>query len=100
MKNIEKKFKEWHECMPCENYHPYYFIFEAGYEIAKREYEMRLKEAEDALKFYSFHLNWYWDDLSYAFNIIDVNDLGEVMDAGSEIGGKRAREYFKKWSKE
>jgi hypothetical protein len=74
--------------------------FKKGYELAQKEMDDRLKEAEECLKFYADRSQWDWDNDSYAFNRIAAVDLYRFMDAGSEIGGKRAREYFKKWGVE
>lgn len=80
-KNLEEKFKEWHDSMPCENYHPYLFIFKAGYNLYKEKMEQRLKEAEELLR------------------VIDAEDFSIITeDCLLRILGN-VRRYFEKYKK-
>lgn len=60
-----------------------------------RERERRI-EAEKALEFYAPSMNWHWrlDDVN---NVIGDSDLSVPEGLYYPRGGKRAREYFKKW---
>jgi hypothetical protein len=58
----------------------------------------RLKDAEDALKFYADKLSWH-DDGSNFIDIINSEDTQEFRPERKSvyIGGRRARSYFKKY---
>lgn len=102
LKNIEEKFKKWTGGDMIEGMgKDYVFIgFKGGYETAKLEYEERLKESEKALKFYCDPGHWGIDTPGKTTSI-DPCDQEHYDDEYSNYGirgGKRAREYFKKWS--
>ncbi len=64
--------------------------------------ETRLKEAEECLKFYANPGHW-GTDLPGMSTAIDPVDQSAASYRGANYdirGGKRAREYFKKWGVE
>lgn len=97
-----KRFKlKWHR------YEGWYWVGDGPCETLVREIEVvsaqdydalaeRLREAEAALAFYAPSMNWHWrlDDVN---NVIGDSDLSVPEGLYYPRGGKRAREYFKKW---
>lgn len=70
-----------------------YYAFKAGYELAKKELEERIKEAMEVIKFYSHRY-----DINGKENIFEFHQFDSACDACRETCyGLKAKEYLEKW---
>lgn len=93
MKTIEDKFEEFvnSDYLKNDNYSFDKRCFEAGYELAKKEMEERLKEAEFVIKFYA-------SESPQPGGCVD-NDYTNIIRLVVP-SNKPASKYLDKWGKE
>lgn len=98
MKNIEEKFEEWckEDKYICNTD---LLSFTKGYETAKREYEAKLKEAVEVIKFYGDEMNYDIDNYyglsgQMRYRCVLNKDREERNDV-YQYAGKKAREFLK-----
>jgi hypothetical protein len=86
-------------CLDCDWLGKYSECFKVDPKRYQQEIErlkQRLAEAEKALEWYANEVNWDAMHDSETFDCIDEEDQDRDED-GVHWGGKRAREYFRKW---
>lgn len=76
-----------------------------SYEKEIEELKQKLAECEEALRFYGDKENWSRDEDYDGYDISGIIKScdNEIIDKSKDLnyhGGKRARQYFSKWSRE